>query len=248
MKKNKLVLASGIIMLVGAVLSLFLAIYTGITLSTVLDTFFNTPIEEGIEFNSDSFLLLTIWFSYIISVIIYLAESVLYIIFGIKLIVKASKCVPLEKYKSVAIAMQIVCYVIAGLSISGDYISGGLNFALALASGILLSVALAQNKKDYEKSLTSSYGSFKDDVGRVNLEDIPNVKNAKKPFNEKMFADDLNGKLESIKALKESGVIDENEYIKMVHKVLGLEENGENASSNMTKKSSVKKDKENENK
>lgn len=248
MKKNKLVLASGIIMLVGAVLSLFLAIYTGITLSTVLDAFFNTPIEEGVEFNNDSFLLLTIWLSYIISIIIYLAESVLYIIFGIKLIVKSSKRVPLEKYKSVAIAMQIVCYVIAGLSIGGDYISGGLNFALALTSGILLSVALAQNKKDYEKSLTSSYGSFKDDAGRVNLEDIPNVENAKKPFNEKMFADDLNGKLESIKALKESGVIDENEYIKMVHKILGLEENRENVSSNMTRKSRVKKDKENEDK
>lgn len=226
MKKNKLVISASIVMLVASVLSLFLAVYTGLIFSETLELFFG-EVVEGESLTGDSILLLTIWVSYIIAILIYLAEAVLYIVFGIKLLVKASKGVAIEQYKSIAVAMQIVCYVVAGLSIGGDLISGGLSFALSLTAGILLSVALSQNKKEHEKMLTSSFGSFKDNLGQVKMEDIPNGDNVKKPFNEKLYADELSGKLESIKALKQEGVIDEEEYLKMVHKILGIEGNSQ---------------------
>lgn len=229
-------------MLVCALACLVLVIYTGLTLVEILEIF-DSAVEESEMIDGDDFLMLTILLSYIMTIAIDMSQAVLFIVFGIKLIVKTAKGVHLDKYKNMAITMQVICYVFAGLSIGGDYITSGAIFALSLTAGILLSCALSQNKKEKELALTSSYGSYKDDTGNIQMENIPNGESKAKPFNEKMYAEELSSKIASVKALKDSGVIDENEYSKMVHKILGIEENVEEKNVTSRKK---KKDDENE--
>lgn len=223
MKKNKLVLTAGILMLVCSLACLFLAIYSSIALVDYWEAYQEALLETAETIEEYDFLMLTMMLVYAVAIAMYVAQAVVDIVFGVKLIVKYAKGVPFEKYKSMAIAVQVICYVFAGITMGGDYITSGIIFALSLTSGILLSCAISQNKKEREAMLTSSYGSFKDDGGRINLENVPNGKGKEQPFNEKAYADELSTKIASIKALKDEGLIDDKEYSKMVHKLLGLD-------------------------
>lgn len=226
MKRNRLILTVGILMLVGACLCLLLSVVNTLSLVELLQVMGSESVEP-VEINMDNFLYATFVLAYVITIALYLAEAVLNIVFGIKFIIKFSKNVPLDQYKGMAITMQVFCYVFAGLSMGSDYISAGLVFALSLTSGILLSVALSQNKKEKESALVSSYGGFKDDAGKVDMSSIPGSEDTQKPFNEKSYAEELSSKIQSLQKLKGDNVISDEEYLRLVHRVLGLEGEGE---------------------
>lgn len=223
MKRNRLILTVGILMLVGACLCLLLSVVNTLSLVELLQVMGSESVEP-VEINMDNFLYATFVLAYVIIIALYLAETVVNIVFGIKLIVKFAKNIPLDQYKGMAITMQVFCYVFAGLAMGSDYLSAGLVFAFSLTSGILLSVALAQNKKEKENALLSSYGGFKDDAGKVDASSILGGKGIQKPFNEKSYAEELSDKIQSLQKLKSDNLITDEEYLRLVHRVLGLEE------------------------
>lgn len=219
MKKNKLILTSGILMLIGSLvcmivvaLSIFycveyvqLLIEAGVFGALVT----NPQIDDLFHIMGLSLIAL--------SIIIYLASAVTFIILGIKLIIKTSKKIPLNNYKGLAITTQVLAYVCAGFSMGSDMEVQSLVFAIMLTSAILLSVALFRNKKENE--LLQS---------ELNADNVENTEVASQQYNVAKQegveeSDKLMRQIKSLQELKDSGVLSNDDYVKLIHKVLGLD-------------------------
>jgi len=139
MKKNKLTLAAGILMIVVASLSILAAIDYTVVFVEISSSVY--AAEGGIPV-SDIGLLLAI-VSYLGLAIISVAEAILYMIWGVKLLRKTKKHFPVSKMRGFITTMTVFSYVLAFIHM-GDMSA---SFALFLAIAILLTVSLSKENE-----------------------------------------------------------------------------------------------------
>lgn len=242
MKRNKLVLSSGILMIIGAVASLvagvIMSVYV-VQLVGVLESLATqgTGSSSGTLLFDDEFFYSVYLLALSLMVVIYVTEFVVYLVFGIKLVVKSAKKKELKDYKNLAVTAQILGYIGAGLSISSDMGVSMVVFALLLTSAILLSVALAKDNKEHKVMLDTNFGGYKEQVDLAKEPDSTTL-------DERSYAEDLTKKIQSLQELKNEGLLDNEEYTKLIHKVLGLEStDSEKVTVKKTRKTNTKGDK-----
>lgn len=244
MKKNKLVLTSGILMVVGAVACLLISGLTTWFLVEFVSEYWMYLSDATTS--TDNFIYTFYMLSYILDIVIYLAGCVVFMIFGIKLIIKSSKKIPLDEYKGFVIAGQVLAYIGAGFTMSSTYEISLIVFGLLLASGILLSVALSKNKKEKETKINQLYGmdNTPQETQQVQSNSYTsantNTHSSNNIESETGDADRLNNKIKSLQELKEQGVLSNDEYVKLIHKVLGLDELMEDKTKSKTHKTKEK--------
>jgi len=190
MKKNKLTLAAGILMVILASLSIVVAIEYVVWFAecvNILLQMINSIKEENISFVLDSVILLGL-------IMITIAESILYMIWGVKLIKKTNKRVPIANMRKWLITMLVFSYVFAFLHLE-DFSTLLGQAGMFLAIAILLTCAVAKGgNTPSRKSATNNNSTA------LNNESV-----------EKMLY---------IKKLREEGVISEEEYSKLRDKIL----------------------------
>ncbi|MGN0961852.1 MAG: SHOCT domain-containing protein [Christensenellales bacterium] len=215
MKRNKLVLIAGILMILGAVACIVATIINCIQLKDLMVIINSEQTAETAteDFNLFATLLMV---GYISCIFINICESILFLVLGIMLIVKSARKVPLNNYKSFAITTQILLYIGACSCLISELLISGIIFIFFLSSAILLSVALSQNKKETEEKLNADFGGYKDNPHH-NFD-----KNHGSDAN--YYVNEFSDKIKSLHQLKESGVITEEEYTRLVRKVLGLDD------------------------
>lgn len=226
MKRYGQVLASGILMIIGSFLCLVASGFCGLYLYEYIAFMSEEVVLYNLSTIEELVYLIDI-FAFGLSIIIYIAEFVLFMIFGIKLIIKYAKKKPLDEYKRLVVTSQVFGYVGAGLCIGGSITILLLVFGVLLTSAILLSVALSKNKK--ANILEESQKSVL----------VKNNEQSNVELNS--LADEFSRKIKNIQALKDENIITQDEYINLIHKVLGIECNNENPSvEKQVKKAPVK--------
>lgn len=188
MKKNKLLLAAGILMVVLASLSMVVTIEYTILFAECADIVLqvlNSIDSENLTFIFDTFVLLGL-------VVIAIAEGVLYLVWGIMLIKKTNKHIPVSKMRKWLTTIVVFSYIFAFLHLGDiENIFGQAGMFLAIA--ILLTCALVRDNNSV----------------------ISNIKD-----NSTYLDNDVVEKMKSIKKLLEDGVINEEEYFKLRDKIL----------------------------
>ena len=137
MRKNKLTLTAGILMIVAACFSIISTIGYAVAFTQVFAALY--AIEGGIPINDISLLLGVL--SLLGWAVIHVAEGVLYLTCGIILLRKTNKRIPVSKMKGFVVTMTVISYILAFIHM-GE--TGG-NFALFLAVAILLTIALSKD-------------------------------------------------------------------------------------------------------
>ena len=191
MKKNKLTFTAGILMVIVASISIALAIEYSVLFANCVNRL--APDPEGLP-NDNVFLVFDAML-YLGLAIISITESILYMIWGVKLIKKTGRGVQVVKMKKWLITMMVFSYIFALLHLESllDVISEG---GLFLAIAIILNVAVTRG----------------DAKGSVN----PNTNYKGTSIDENVIE-----RMASIKKLKEDGVISEEEYNQLRDKILG---------------------------
>lgn len=215
MKRNNLILIAGILMILGAVACLVASVFSGIYLAD-----FITAMAEEITIDSEvsfDFLYLTYLLTLVMMIIVYFVEGAMFITFGILLIVKYSKNVSMEQYRSLVVIAQIVGYVSVFVSMGSDMVAITISIALLLTSSILLSVALSKHNKSKENNV--DFNVNPKTAGGKQSTNMSNMAD-----DERAYTNELMIKVKAIKELRDNGTITEEEYTKMIYQVLGVDE------------------------
>ena len=193
MKKNKLALASGILLVIVASFCIAYSVsYIG-----DLITFLTTPFEVLDEsYFVSYYLILAI---YIVFIALNVLQAIAYMIMGVKLIRKTNKRVPYAKMKP----LIIIAIVFSAIGILFNFLS--INNSMLIACVVLLSCALGKGDK-YEK----------EPIGATNSNINFNITDEKEID---LFVE----KAKMLKELKDNNVISQQEFETMISKAFELE-------------------------
>ena len=202
MKRNKLILSTGILLII-------LASFSIIATLAILDN----VIEVGGEIlGSETRYFVFSLFVYIYSLTLFLAQSIVYMIFGVRL-VKFSKCVDaIEKSKS----MMIISLILVSCSFLFDpfrYFVGLYIAIVVLTIYFLVLSSTNTNVSAENKTITENSAQSTPAEEKIQVTEEK----------EKSSADMMVEKVVALKKLKDSGVISEEEYTQMISKSLVLD-------------------------
>lgn len=188
MKRNKLTLTAGILMVIVASLSILMVVDYTVWFVECVQILYQ--VKDSITLDNIGYVLDTVFILGL--VIISLTESILYMIWGVKLIKKTNKGIPVSKMKGLIVTMLVFSYVLAFIHM-GDVsgLTGPTGLFLAIA--ILLTVAVSKTSTPVKVVSNQS---------------------------EKILDEKTIEKISAIKKLKDDNVISEEEYQKLRDKVL----------------------------
>lgn len=191
MKKNKLTLAAGILMVIVASFSIIAAVEYAVWFNECANIIYamaDSITMDNLNFVIEAIAILGLTFLSII-------EGILYMIWGVKLIKKTNKFVPVEKMKKWLITILVFSYIFAFLHFS-DFSTLLSETGLFLAIAILLTVAVSKSGNN------TNAVSVEGKISQSTL-DAKTIE-----------------KMTSIKKLRDENVISEEEYQKLRDKVL----------------------------
>lgn len=217
-------------MILGSIACVFLGILNVLYLLEILPLLNLSGEYLANTVDSDGFLYLVLAVTYIFVILLCLAETIVFMLFGIKLIINSKK--PIDNYKTIVITSLILGYVGAGLAMGSELLINGLIFALLLSAAIILSVALSRNKKTHQSDV---FGNRQESV--INCEELNN-----EDIQTQLYSNELTHKIQSLQQLKDTGVINNEEYVTLIHKVLGIGDT--NTSTTKSRKKTNKGDKD----
>ena len=199
MKRNKLILSTGILLII-------LASFSIIATLAILDN----VIEVGGEIlGSETRYFVFSLFVYIYSLTLFLAQSIVYMIFGVRL-VKFSKCVDaIEKSKS----MMIISLILVSCSFLFDpfrYFVGLYIAIVVLTICFLVLSSKNTNVSAENKTITENSAQSTPAEAQTQVTDEK----------EKSNTDMMVEKVVALKKLKDSGVLSEEEYSRLIAKSL----------------------------
>lgn len=213
-KRNKLNLASGILLVIIASVSI---IATIVACESLVEVFSAIEIleEEFETLGVSSIASVVLVYGYMIA--LFLAQSIVYMIFGIKLIKKSKFANSYEKSKS----MLIVMLVLVSCSFFFDPIQ--IFSGLYLATIVLIVCAMSNGKRLDNENLEFLNAQLNIDKDNTN-ENSNNVENKvvetkeekKDTVEEKSNGDLMAEKVIALKELKDKGVISNEEFEKMI--------------------------------
>ena len=235
MKRNKIIFSTGILLII---LASFSILATLAMLDSIIETWI-TISSLGTGVNIVSFL-----FVYGYSICIFLAQSIIYMIYGVRLVKFSKYSDAVEKCKS----MMIVSLILISCSFLFDpfrYFVGLYIAIIVLAICFLVLSSKNTNISVENKTITENSAQSTPAEERVQVTEEK----------EKSSADMMVEKVIALKKLKDSGVISEEEYTQMISKSLVLDDKPVEKSEDKpktkrtyTKKASTKETKkENEN-
>ena len=199
MKRNKLILSTGILLII---LASFSIVATLAILENVLEV-------VGLGLSSETANIVFFLFIHIYSITLFLAQSIVYMIYGVKL-VKFSKCVDaIEKCKS----MMIVSLILVSCSFLFDpfrYFTG-----LYIAIVVLTICFLVLSSKNTSVSVENE-PTTENSVQSAPVEEKIQVTDEKEKSNTDMMVE----KVVALKKLKDGGVLSEEEYNRLIEKSL----------------------------
>lgn len=235
MKRNKIIFSTGILLII---LASFSILATLAMLDSIIETWI-TISSLGTGANIVSFL-----FVYGYSICIFLAQSIIYMIYGVRLVKFSKYSDAVEKCKS----MMIVSLILISCSFLFDPFRyfAGLYIAIIVLT-ICFLVLSSRNGSNCVGNQNNSESSQQS----TPVEEKIQVTEEK----EKSSADMMVEKVIALKKLKDSGVISEEEYNQMISKSLVLDdkpveksEDKPKAKRTYTRKAPIKETKkENEN-
>lgn len=199
MKRNKLVLASGILYVIASGILPIISILAIILYSHGYDYLSEFGYNEATH---EAYILVLLLMGF--SVLLSLAKSIVLLIFGIKAI-KKSKSFEDGKNNSL-IAGMVLGYIFSLFNFGGD--ESFVGFVLILTGAILLSVAFSRLNNENQKIFidTTSDDKFTPKVkdNQISKKSIDNLKN----------------QVLSLQSLKEQNLISEEEYLGMLKKLI----------------------------
>lgn len=230
MKRNKLILASGILMVILASLSIIATIATIETLLTGVALLDAT--EYLAEYSESDIMLGLVMLVYTLQIGIYLAQSIVYMIFGIKFIKKSKLPNAYAKCRASLIVMLVLvcCSLLAesNVAFSGVTIATVVLIICAIANGNRLdneNLQYLQNQMNgvnAQPSQSINVNVQSTSVGTPSAHEFTepstnNVENLDKKniqlnTNEKSNSDLMAEKILSLKNLKDNGVISAQEF------------------------------------
>ena len=199
MKRNKLILSTGILLII-------LASFSIIATLAILD---NVIEVVGAILGSETAYFVFLLFDYIYSISFFLAQSIVYMIYGVRL-VKFSKCVDaIEKSKG----MMIVSLILVSCSFLFDpfrYFTGLYIAIVVLTICFLVLSSKNTNVSAENKTITENSAQS------TPAEETTQVTDEKEKSNTDMMVE----KIVALKKLKDSGVLSEEEYNRLIAKSL----------------------------
>lgn len=232
-KVNGLVLAAGIIFVVSSVVCL------GLGALAILDMLF-LDADAFLQISADlaSLIYGLYKFSFVIIILFYLCEFLVYLIFGIKLIIAAGKKKKVSECKSLVITAQVLGYVGATLTLTLYIGYDVIAFILIITASILLSVALSRKQNTEVETINTNNEPSSIEPTYQNLNVEQNFKNLESADNKNI--DDLTKKIEMLSTLQKDGIITKESYHDMICKLLGIEVDTKSKKETPTKKGGKK--------
>ena len=200
MKRNKLILSTGILLII---LASFSIIATLAMLDSIIETWI-TIVSLGTGVNILSFL-----FVYGYSICIFLAQSIIYMIYGVRLVKFSKYSDAVEKCKN----MMIVSLILISCSFLFDpfrYFVGLYIAIIVLAICFLVLSSKNTNISVENKTITENSAQS------TPAEETTQVTDEKEKSNTDMMVE----KVVALKKLKDSGVLSEEEYNRLIEKSL----------------------------
>lgn len=195
MKKNKLTLSAGILLVIAASICVISSI---ICLYSLGATILEISLSE--EYSLVNYIILIAVIALLISLLFKIAQVIVFMILGIKLIKNGKKGKSVNEYRGLIITTMILAYISALFGNSD--ITGFFEFGLFLTAGILLSCAL----------------SMKDEAL---VQETPQAE-VKKEETQKE-EDSMAKQINALQELKDNGVIGNKEYLDKLQKIIGIE-------------------------
>lgn len=204
MKRKKLTLASGIIMVIEATYAIIFSIVNSLI---IMQEILNLFVREEI----DSVIYYGYIFKLAVEFFVYAMIAVGFMIVGVKLIIKSKVQYTYEQTKPLLIIALVFACV--GLFADVKYISSGILIAIivltacAIAKGDKPNIELTQNTKD------NNFDNVKvaENLAKENTDNIEEKKTE---------TDLMVNRLLSLQELKKNGIITEEEYSQMVRKTV----------------------------
>lgn len=234
MKRNKIALSTGILLII---LASFSIVATLATLDNVLEM-------ARVILDSETGNFIFFLFVHVYSIALFLAQSIIYMIYGVKLVKLSKNANAIEKMKSIT----IISLILISCSFLFDpfrYFAGLYIAIIVLNICFLVLNPKNQNVVANQTPQTPST--------QTTIEPEETIITAEK---EKSSADMMVEKIVALKKLKDSGVLSEEEYEKMISKSIQMENKIESSDKPSTtekpkakrtyaKKTSVQEKKEN---
>jgi len=201
MKKNWLLVTAGIFYIIASISLLYLSMYCGYALLIGENLFYDYTLSAP-----DHTLYLLAYIMLIVVAVVKFIMFVMFLVLGIIVIVKA-KTFDVKPAKVVTVTM-ILGYVCAVLDLNLQ-ISNSSTFLLLLTSSIMLSVAISRRGKGNSIEATQSV-----------IDDINSNNETKKDVDTETEIDNLSKQIKSLQALKECGVLSDEDYMNMLKKLV----------------------------
>lgn len=198
MKRNKLTLIAGVLLVVATILCVFAIYYYALGVYELFPILY-----EETEVISHSYIL-NIVITYIASIVLKVAQIIVFLILGIKLIIKGIRKVPVNKCKGLVISAMVIAYWSALMEIGTYHTFAIVIFGLFLTAGILLSCALS--KKDKVADFGGESSTFNKKVSTNSKVDEVMIDRVK-----------------IIKSLKDDGMLSEDQYFELMKQVIGFD-------------------------
>lgn len=199
MKRNKLILSNGILLII-------LASFSIIATLAILD---NLIEVVGVVLGSETANFVSFLFVYIYSLTLFLAQSIVYMIFGVRLVKFSKHIDSIEKCKG----MMIVSLILNICSFIFDPFKYfvGLYIAIVVLTICFLVLSSKNTNVSVEnKTITENSAQS------IPPEEKTQVTDEKEKSNTDMMVE----KVVALKKLKDSGVISEEEYNRLIEKSL----------------------------
>lgn len=226
MKRNKLTLTAGILLVISTALCFIAIGYYGIALKDLLAIY-----NETSELLTDV-VVLGFMLSYVGSIVIKVAEIVAFLILGIKLIIKGNKGYFASQNKGLVITTMVIAYFGALMEIGSYHTCAIVIFGLFLTAGILLSCAIAKKPMNIENSVDNKVETSSNVVSETIVENGINNSQSESISNEMIE------KVKLAKSLRDDHMITDEEYFNIVKKLIGID------TTEKTKKTVTRKTKE----
>lgn len=208
MKKNNYTLSSGILLVIASSICILMAMVYMFVLFIAIQyvTMYGYEIADA----DKAVYTLEILF-YAGMILFKVAQAVTFMLLGIKLISKGKKGIPTQNCKGLVITTLVLSFVCAFIDMTTVYLIEG---GLFLATGIILSCGLGKRQYDIRPNLTGATQS------PVNVQPVFNQEITKVETNN--LDDNLSSQVKALQELRDKNVIDSEEYLKMLQKVVGV--------------------------
>ena len=200
MKRNRLILTTGVLLVVASILCVFAIYFYALGVYELLPILY-----EEAELIPQSYIL-NIVINYIALIVLKVAQIIVFLILSIRIIVKGVRRVSVGNYKGTIISTMVIAYWSALMEVGTYHTYALILFVLFLASGILLTAVLTKKNE----SIQTAQSKVKHSAQK---------KESTKPLVDNVMIE----RVKIIKALRDDGALTEDQYFELMKQTIGFD-------------------------